>query len=915
MALDCQRLSLSFSSSNALSSQKLIRTCVPRRKLVMLDHLLFSWGYLMKRSYSRFAFSVDKNMCLGCRLVEFTRSNSPVYQSRMRSFIPLASADDNITVNGGTQVGSSNYVKEMKIKLDQSLQGEDYNNGLIQSLHDAARVFELAIKDHPSSSKLPWLSTAWLGVDNNGWVKALSYQASVFSLLQAATEISSRGNSGDRDVNIFVHKSLVRQSAPLESVVREKLSAKEPDAYNWFWSEQVPAVVTTFINYFERDPRFSSPTASSVRGLPSNLANSLHANDVSLLMLALRCMAAITKLGPTNVSCPQFFSMVPEITGSLLGKLVDVIPIRQAYSVTKDIGLLKEYLVYFGPRAAAGRGKTDLEVEETVFWVGLVQKQLQQAIDRERIWSRLTTCESIEVLEKDLAIFGFFIALGRSTKSFLHANGFNVMDASVEGFLRYLIGGSVLYYPQLSSISSYQLYVEVVCEELEWLPFYPGFTGSLKSRHVHNNNNVGPPNSEALLQVLDVCSHWIQSFIKYSNWLQNPSNIKAAQFLSYGHNKLQECMEDLGMQKYKLRENNLTRNGSQKFIPIEAEADSFDQVLESVEGALLRLEQLLQELHVSSSGSGKEHLEAACSDLERIRKLKKEAEFLEASVKAKAASLLQVDEDAASPSSIIKEQKYSDGQGWRRASVQNTRNNNKSQGLWNFLVRQPTKKSEAALSSVSGSDDDPREEKLAALDAANLGSNEIQRFKLLRDELIELEQRVQRSTNQSENDETSFNQSKTTQDEVKLEGGSLSYAGNEVSIQKREGFIQKSVDKLKEASTDVFQGTQLLAIDVAAATGLLRRVIIGDQLTGKEKKALRRTLTDLASVVPIGFLMLLPVTAVGHAAILAAIQRYMPALIPSTYGSERLDLLRALEKVKELQSIETLSIENTETPE
>lgn len=26
---------------------------------------------------------------------------------------------------------------------------------------------------------------------------------------------------------------------------------------------------------------------------------------------------------------------------------------------------------------------------------------------------------------------------------------------------RYLIGGSVLYYPQLSSISSYQLYVEV----------------------------------------------------------------------------------------------------------------------------------------------------------------------------------------------------------------------------------------------------------------------------------------------------------------------------------------------------------------------------------------------------------------------------------------------------------------------
>lgn len=64
--------------------------------------------------------------------------------------------------------------------------------------------------------------------------------------------------------------------------------------------------------------------------------------------------------------------------------------------------------------------------------------------------------------------------------------------------------------------------------------------------------------------------------------------------------------------------------------------------MESVEEALIRLEKLLQALHVSSSNSGKEQLKAACSDLEKIRKLKKEAEFLEASVRAKAASLQQV---------------------------------------------------------------------------------------------------------------------------------------------------------------------------------------------------------------------------------------------------------------------------------
>lgn len=36
---------------------------------------------------------------------------------------------------------------------------------------------------------------------------------------------------------------------------------------------------------------------------------------------------------------------------------------------------------------------------------------------------------------------------------------------------------------------------------------------------------------------------------------------------------------------------------------------------------------------------------------------------------------------------------------------------------------------------------------------------------------------------------------------------------------------------------------------------------MGDELTDKEKKVLQRTLTDVASVVPIGFLMLLPVSS------------------------------------------------------
>ncbi|XP_062002895.1 uncharacterized protein LOC133720547 [Rosa rugosa] len=883
---------LSSSSSNPWHSRKPARIHYSCNKE-------FYWGHSRKRWLIRLAL-LEHSDSYSLKLRMVGHKNCYLSSQRGRrsgNLFPRTSADDGVTVNGSPLASTSRDVEEMKVKLNQSLHGEDSSDGLVQFLHEAARVFELAIKEQGSFSKLSWFSTAWLNVDNT-WVKTLSYQASVYSLLQAASEIASRGDGRDRDINVFVQKSLLRQSTSLETLIRDQLSAKQPEAYEWFCSEQVPLVVTSFVNYFERDPCFADATNVSEKGI---LVGSNNASDITFLMLALTCNAAITKLGQAKVSCPQFFSTIPDITGRLMDMLVDFIPIRQAYHSIKDIGLRREFLVHFGPRAAACRVKNDGGSEEVVFWVNLVQRQLQRAIDRERIWSRLTTSESIEVLERDLAIFGFFIALGRSTQSYLSANGFDVLDDPLEGYVRFLIGGSVLYYPQLSSISSYQLYVEVVCEELDWLQFYPGNSGTPKQSHGHKSKWEGPPNAEAIPQVLDVCFHWMQSFIKYSKWLESPSNVKAARFLSRGHKKLMDCMEEQGILRNEMMENytnkTFERVGSRPYQPIEKELDSFDKALESVDGAVVRLEQLLQDLHVSNSNSGKEHIKAACSDLEKIRKLKKEAEFLEASFRAKAASLRQEDDDNNPPPSGGNQKQFFTGKK-RKSANKATDGPNRAassySGLWSSFMRPPTRKPNAEL-TVDESENDIEE----------LESNKIQRFELLRNELIELEKRVQRSADQSENEE-----------DVKPADNSSRYrndpgAAQLVKVQKKENIIERSLDKIKETSTDVWQGTQLLAIDVGAATGLLRRVLIGDELTEKEKKVLRRTMTDVASVVPIGVLMLLPVTAIGHAAMLAAIQRYVPSLIPSTYGSERLDLLRKIQKMK-MESSEDNSNESVE---
>eukprot|EP00267_Zea_mays_P049486 XP_020402168.1 uncharacterized protein LOC103641321 isoform X4 [Zea mays] len=810
------------STSNVHTLEKVYGFRFICRSIVDVKTHKFHSRISKRKCYLRNSLSECDRTIHSGRWLEFRRHKGVFQRTRrMVHIIPLASDGDgnHISVNGALQVGSTSNIDEIKLKLNKALQSEDISNGLVQSIHDAARSIELALIEHSKLPKSSWFPKTWLGVENNAWIKSLSYQAAVDSLLKAVIDVSSRGNDRDRDINVFVQRSLSRLLTPLESVIKNELSKREPALYEWYSSDQNPLVVRQFVNIFENDPMFYSATAICLEGEPMNTSES----DLSLLMLGLICLAAITKFGSAKVSCQQFSSMVPDIIGRFMDMLLEFAPLSKAYNLAKDIGLRREFLYNFGPRAAVPKLGNDHGLEIS-FWIELVQKQLLWALDREKIWSRLTTSESIEVLEKDLAIFGFFVALGRSTQGYLSFKGLTDLDDSLNGIVRYLIGGSVLYYPQLSSISSYQLYVEVVCEELEWLPFY---NDDVLSAKTDTEGREEVPKGEVISRVLNVCSYWMTSFTKYSSWLENPSNVKAAKFLSKGHVMLSDCMKELDISR------NMSNDSG--FLEPEEELDtgtelaSFDKSLENVEEALVKLENLLQELHVSSSHSGKEDLKAACSDLEMIRRLKKEAELLEASFLAKAEYLELIT--------------------------------------------------------------------VANVEKEGMESNDILRFEQLRRELIELEKRVQKSADEAQKEEEMVVAEKTT---APSPGSSVSSR----QTTKKENVITKSVEKVKETTTTVLQGTQLLAIDTGAAMGLLKRALIGDELTQKEKQALQRTLTDLASVVPIGILMLLPLTAVGHAAILAFIQRYVPSMIPSTYAPGRLDLLRQIEKVKEMEVAE-----------
>lgn len=147
--------------------------CVGRKVLDLHCVLLSKWGSSRKGCLIQHdLLSSSGHGLVGRRkyYLTFSKPGKSVY------LLPFASSDDSVTVNGNPQAGASTNLEKMRVKLNRSMEDEDFYDELVQALYDAARVFELAVKEHKSYSRISWFSTAWLGVDQNAWVKALSCQ-------------------------------------------------------------------------------------------------------------------------------------------------------------------------------------------------------------------------------------------------------------------------------------------------------------------------------------------------------------------------------------------------------------------------------------------------------------------------------------------------------------------------------------------------------------------------------------------------------------------------------------------------------------------------------------------------------------------------------------------------------------------
>ncbi|KAF3673747.1 hypothetical protein FXO37_06791 [Capsicum annuum] len=603
----------------------------------------------------------------------------------------------------------------------------DFNrvNCLVWVLHESARSFSVAVQTLELAKNGPELAMAWVGVDVHAWHKSISYQVAIYALFKAAIEVEvflSRKRSNNVS---SVHEILSPITDFLGEHIESQLNLRNPKLVQWFRILELPRIARMFIPLFKK---WSVDYAGS--GVAGNV-------------LAISCCTAVRKLGSGRVSCPLFSASVEDALVELMNLSHTLVSIDKLHYLATEAGFEEDFLVHFGRKVLPSNSIEDVE-----FWIGLVQRKLSNAFHRENVITDKHNFHD-KVQENSLATLGLFAYLGRETRLFLSEMGVKDLDEQTRDFLSYLECGSLLMHPEFSTLSEYQLFMEVVANEIGWLDFYAASASKFCVKRRSKQHPIQAEKEIILYTVLTVCYDVIAGFAHYSNSTQQPLDANLLDFLLQSQSLLSVCLEDYWAA--------YDRTGEvQKF----ADRSASDPV-----ASLL-----------SKCGMG-------------------------------SSIILDVKEK---PIDLIKKEKHQYGSRLNQAT------------------------SSSAMDPVT---------------------------------LVELE---------------------------------CSTAPKPL----HENLLRKSTTKLISASVDIWMGTELLFTDVSDALGLLIKKLKGRQLTKREREKMKRTLGDIATLVPITILMLIPVSAVGHAAMLAAIKKYVPSLIPSPYSSERLDFMKQLKRTqkKEIQA-------------
>ncbi|KAK9054713.1 hypothetical protein SSX86_025792 [Deinandra increscens subsp. villosa] len=391
-------------------------------------------------------------------------------------------------------------------------------NRLVWVLHQSARSFSHAIQNLEVSRSLPELSNAWNGVDVHAWHKHTAYQVAVYGLLKAAIEVELF--LSHKRCNTPVYEILSSKTLLLGQFLETQLRAKNPKLLQWFRTVELPRIAGLFIPLFK------------------NWSVEYAGSGVAGVILAISCGTAVRKLGSTRISCPEFTASVDDALVELKELSRDLVSIDKLYHLSTEAGFEHDFLSYFGKKILPSKNIEDLE-----FWIGLVQEKLCVAFHRESvIISNQTFMNKVE--ENALAVLGIFAYLGRETRLYLSELNIMDMDDQIKNFVSYLECGSLYMYREFNSLPKYQLFNEVVIDEIGWVDFYASLRSKFQYDGRRSRQHAIQAEKEIILYtVLTVCYDVFCGFAHYTNSSQQPLGSNVLSFLFQSQTLLSNCLE------------------------------------------------------------------------------------------------------------------------------------------------------------------------------------------------------------------------------------------------------------------------------------------------------------------------------------------------------------------------------------
>ncbi|KAK4267421.1 hypothetical protein QN277_024204 [Acacia crassicarpa] len=475
------------------------------RKRTIDNALLYSNSHVTEE---RNDGSSDNNLLIG--------SWSRCYTSKRKCSMKSVSAKDSfVSIDQNQSKNESDAtlttISGHEIELNRV-------NCIVRVLHESSWSFSQAVESLRLPGSGPELAMAWLGKDVHAWHRRIAYWVSVYVLLKTAIDVEvlllhDRQNEFSPVIEILT---------PLRNQMREyiegQLKMKHTDLVQWFRVSEIPHLAGYFNPLLKR---WSMEYAGS---------------GVAGIIVAITCCTAVVKLGSGRISCPLLISFFEDVLVKLMDHSLDLATVDKLHHLATEAGFELDFLLHFGKRILPSEKIEDLE-----FWIGLAHEKLLKAFHEESIISNI---ENLQYKPDSLATLGLFAYLGRRTRIFLSAMGIKDLDDMVQDFLSYLECGCLFIYPEFSSIPVYQLFMELVTDEIGWLDFYASYA-QINCPDKRSKTHARQAEKEIILHVVfTVCYDIFSGFAHFNRSTQQPLETNLSSYLLRSQGLLSICLQE-----------------------------------------------------------------------------------------------------------------------------------------------------------------------------------------------------------------------------------------------------------------------------------------------------------------------------------------------------------------------------------